>query len=256
MNLALNARDAMPSGGSLTIETTNLDVSSSQNLRPAMKPGPYVRLTIRDTGTGMDARTKEHVFEPFFTTKPEGQGTGLGLSTVYGIVKQLNGSIWVDSEIGQGTAFHVYLPATVEGAVAAVPEVAAEAAPRSAPRVRATVLLVEDEESVRRYAKTVLELHGLRVIVAATPDDALSVAASTETPIDLMITDVVMPRMSGPDLAARLRRTRPELSVLYISGYPAALVQQGLLDPSMRLISKPFKTAELLATIDNILGQP
>ena len=254
MNLALNARDAMPRGGTLTIETTNLDVS--EELRPAMTPGAYVRLTISDTGTGMDAHTKEHVFEPFFTTKPVGQGTGLGLSTVYGIVKQLNGSIWVDSEVGHGTAFHVYLPAAAEDAVDVPVEAAAETAARPAAGRRATVLLVEDEETVRRYAKAALELHGLNVIVAPTPEDALSLAATTKAPIALMLTDVVMPRMSGPDLAAKLRDMRPEMSVLYMSGYPASLVQQGLLDPSMRLISKPFRTADLLATIDEMLGQP
>ena len=227
MNLALNARDAMPRGGTLTIETTNLH-GSAQNLRPAMKPGPYVQLTIRDTGTGMDARTKEHVFEPFFTTKPVGEGTGLGLSTVYGIVKQLNGSIWVDSEVGRGSAFHVYLPAAAQGAA----------------------------EVVQPVAETAIELHGLHVIVADTPEEALSLASSTEVPIALMLTAVVMPRMSGPDLAATLRNARPEMGVLYMSGYPASLVQQGLLDPSMRLISKPFKTADLLAAIDEMLGPP
>ncbi len=254
MNLALNARDAMPSGGTLTIATTNLE--ASQNLRPTMTPGPYVQLTIRDTGTGMDARTKEHVFEPFFTTKPVGQGTGLGLSTVYGIVKQLNGSIWVDSEVGQGTAFHVYLPAAARDAANVEIEAAAEAAPHAAAQRRATVLLVEDEETVRRYAKAALELHGLSVLVAPTPEDAMTIAATTEAPIALMLTDVVMPRMSGPELAARLRDTRPEMRVLYMSGYPATLVQQGLLDPSMRLISKPFRTADLLAAIDELLTQP
>lgn len=253
MNLALNARDAMPGGGTLTIETTNLQ-SSSHQLRPTMQPGMYVRLTIRDTGTGMDARTKEHVFEPFFTTKPVGQGTGLGLSTVYGIVKQLNGSIWVDSEVGRGTAFHVYLPAAALDAADARVEAAAETAPAPVVERRATVLLVEDEETVRRYARAALEMHGLNVIVAATPEEALSAATSTETPIALMLTDVVMPRMSGPELATRLRDVRPEMRVIYMSGYPANLVQQGLLDPSMRLISKPFKTGDLLAMIDEMIG--
>ena len=255
MNLALNARDAMPGGGTLTIETTNLD-STSPDLPSTMTAGPYVRLTIRDTGTGMDARTKERVFDPFFTTKPVGQGTGLGLSTVYGIVKQLNGSIWVDSEVGRGTAFHVYLPASAQDAADVAVEAAVETAPRAAAGRRATVLLVEDEETVRRYARAALELHGLNVIVAATPEDALSVASSTETPIALMLTDVVMPRMSGPELAARLRDVRPEMRVLYMSGYPATLVHGSLLDPSMRLISKPFRTADLLATIDEMLSQP
>jgi CheY-like chemotaxis protein len=202
----------------------------------------------------MDAGTKEHVFEPFFTTKPVGQGTGLGLSTVYGIVKQLNGSIWVDSEVGRGTAFHLYLPASAQEVTEAVVEAAVEAAPPPDAGRRGTVLLVEDEETVRRYARAALELHGLRVIVAATPEEALSVAASTDTPIALMLTDVVMPRMSGPELAARLRDVRPRMRVLYMSGYPATLVQQGLLDPWMRLISKPFKTADLLATIDEMLA--
>ena len=261
MNLALNARDAMPAGGTLIIETANLDAAADAPL-PSMSPGPHVVMTIRDTGTGMDASTKEHVFEPFFTTKPVGQGTGLGLSTVYGIVKQLNGSIWVDSEVGQGTTFHVYLPATAQSVepagdlvkVAVTGEVAGEAATRPAVARRATVLLVEDEETVRRYVKAALELHGLEVVAAATPEDALSLGGPADAPIDLMLTDVVMPRMSGPELAERIRATRPGMAVLYMSGYPATLVQQGILDPSMHLISKPFKTADLLAAIDNMLG--
>ena len=252
MNLALNARDAMPSGGTLRIETANATVSEKDR-RPTMPPGPHVLLTISDTGIGMDSHTRAHVFEPFFTTKPAGKGTGLGLSTVYGIVKQLNGFIWVESELGQGSVFRVYVPAA---AGKAVPQpVPAAATPKPASVRRETILLVEDEETVRRFAKTALELHGFQVIAAASPDEALSLAGDSQQPIPLLLTDVVMPQMGGPELADRLKRTRPDLAVIYMSGYPSTLVQGGMLDTSTRLISKPFTTAELLASIDEALGK-
>ena len=219
-----------------------------------MAPGAYVLMTIRDTGSGMDARVKEHVFEPFFTTKPEGQGTGLGLSTVYGIVKQLNGFIWVESEVGQGTTFEVYLPIAAEEAVSeSVVPAPTEQAPASR---RETILLVEDEHTIRRFAKLALERHGFVIIEAATPEEALSLAASSDLPISLLLTDVVMPRISGPEMAARLRQIRPDLPVLYMSGYPSSLVlQDGLIDPSMRLISKPFTTTELIAGVHEAMGR-
>ena len=252
MNLALNARDAMPAGGTLTITTQNVDGIDRRH--GSMTPGPYVLMTIRDTGAGMDAHVKEHVFEPFFTTKPEGQGTGLGLSTVYGIIKQLDGFIWLDSTIGQGSAFHVYLPAS--------PAVAMADASAPAPTIetlsgrRVTVLLVEDEPTVRRFARRALELHGFAVVEASSPEEALVLAAEN-TQLSLLLTDVVMPRMNGRELADQLRAVWPDLPVLYMSGYPSSLVlRDGLLDPSMRLISKPFTTLELIASVHEALATP
>ncbi len=249
MNLALNARDAMPSGGVMTIETSNV---TDRKRLPASVTGPRVLLTIRDTGTGMDAGTKEHLFEPFFTTKPVGEGAGLGLSTVYAIVKQLGGSIWVESQLGQGSAFQIFLPVAGQ-----VPATAPAARKTGAPAIgRATILLVEDEDAVRRFAKFALERHGYRVIEAASPDQALALVADSDEPIDLLLTDVVMPHLSGPEMAERLVLMRPGLPVLYMSGYPAGVVMHGaLLDSSVRLLSKPFTTAELLATIQDILGK-
>ena len=251
MNLALNARDAMPAGGTLTIETSNV---TARELRPpTMASGAYVLMTIRDTGVGMDSRVKAHVFEPFFTTKPEGQGTGLGLSTVYGIVKQLDGFIWVESEIGQGSTFQVYLPVA---AAEAVPEPISPAPTMRPPAGRReTILLVEDEPTVRRFARLALERHGFLVIEAATPEEALSLAAAREEPLSLLLTDVVMPRINGRELADRLKQMRPDLPVLYMSGYPSSLVlRDGLVDPSMRLMSKPFTTADLIARVHEALG--
>ena len=252
MNLALNARDAMPTGGTLTIETTN--VTASELRRPTMTSGAYVLMTIRDTGAGMDARVKEHVFEPFFTTKPEGQGTGLGLSTVYGIVKQLNGFIWVESEVDQGSTFQVYLPV---GVADAVPESVSPAPTTQPPDGRReTILLVEDEHTVRRFAKLALERHGFIVVEAETPEEALSLAAARKQRLSLLLTDVVMPRINGCELAVRLNQIQPDLPVLYMSGYPLSLVlQDGLLDPSMRLMSKPFTVAELIAGVHETLAK-
>jgi two-component system cell cycle sensor histidine kinase/response regulator CckA len=247
MNLILNARDAMPVGGTLTIETRNVTESDH---RPILAAGPHALMIIRDTGTGMDARTKDHLFEPFFTTKPVGEGTGLGLSTVYGIVKQLGGSIWVDSELGQGSTFRIFVPASGH-----VPEIV-QTKPRPGPAAvsRETILLVEDEETVRRFTRLALERHGYRVIEAATPDQALMSAAATEETISLLLTDVVMPLVSGPELAVRLKTLRPDMAVLYMSGYPASMIMQGTpLDATVRLLPKPFTTSDLLASIDEAL---
>ena len=247
MNLALNARDAMPSGGVMTIETSNV---TDRKRLPASLTGPHVLLTIRDTGTGMDAGIKEHLFEPFFTTKPVGEGTGLGLSTVYAIVKQLGGSIWVESQIGQGSAFQIFMPVA-----APVPAASPAARKAGAPVIgRGTILLVEDEDTVRRFAKFALERHGYGVIEAASPDQALALVAGTDEPIDLLLTDVVMPHLSGPEMAERLVLMRPGLPVLYMSGYPASMVMKGALpDSSVRLVLKPFTTADLLENIEDIL---
>jgi signal transduction histidine kinase/CheY-like chemotaxis protein len=248
MNLALNARDAMPRGGRLSVDTAF--VASPIHMRPGMPPGPHVVLTVRDTGTGMTADVKARVFEPFFTTKSVDKGTGLGLSTVYGLVKQLGGFIDVESDVGQGTVFQVTLPG-VEG------EKVDKATPLSAeprkPLSRATVLLVEDEAPVRRFARAALEYHGFAVIDAPTPDAALSMADDGRV-FSLLLTDVVMPRLSGPELARRLRERRPDLKVLYMSGYPANLVRQESLDPDMQLLTKPFTAAQLVTRVGEMLA--
>ena len=243
INLALNARDAMPNGGTLTIRT---EIAVPGDQQSPMGNGQYVLMRISDTGEGMSAHVRQHVFEPFFTTKPPGKGTGLGLSAVYGIIKQLNGFIWVESEIDQGSAFHVYLPTAAE---AAEPLDAGGRAV-SLKGSQQTILLVEDEETVRRFVHRALHTHGFQVIEASTPEDALAFAAGHEH-ISLLLTDVVMPRMSGPELAHRLQGTRPELPVLYMSGYPSP---GRAMPPAVRLLLKPFTTMQLIERIQEVLG--
>ena len=250
MNLALNARDAMPDGGTLTIETTEGTVPAGL---PAAADGRYVLMRIRDTGTGMTPQVRAHVFEPFFTTKPPGQGTGLGLSAVYGIVTQLDGIISIASEVGRGTTVDVHLPATLDPAV---PEPPAPAPAAEPPEQRVTILLVEDEDTVRRFARLALERHGFRVLEAATPQEALRWASGDDS-IALLLTDVVMPRMNGPELAVHVRGLRPGVRVLYMSGYPSSLVlPEGSIDPSVNLLSKPFTIAQLVAAARAVLAAP
>ena len=216
MNLAVNAGDAMPTGGSLSIETRNVTVDEHYALtRPPIKPGEYVLLAVADTGYGMDAETKARIFEPFFTTKEQGKGTGLGLATVYGIVKQSGGCVWVESEPGKGARFEVYLP-RVDGAVEAD---APEETAATTVRRRRTVLIAEDEEAVRDLASEFLESAGYRVLTAKDGTEALGVAERCEEAIHLLLTDVVMPRMRGPELAKRLKGLRNGLRVIYMSGY-------------------------------------
>ena len=208
---------------------------------------------MRDTGDGMDARTRAHLFEPFFTTKPFGQGTGLGLSTVHGIIRQWGGAIEVESEPGQGSVFHVRLPAATD---AGAPAPAPEAAPRAVPPLsRRTVLIVEDEDMVRRFASRALERHGLRVIEAETPERALTIIEGGRGgELALLITDVVMPGMSGVELVERVRTLRPGLPVLYMSGYPASmLVPDARADAGVRLLAKPFTTAQLLTEVQDAM---
>ncbi len=216
MNLAVNAGDAMPTGGSLSIETRNVAVDERYALaRPPIKPGEYVLLAVADTGHGMDAETKARIFEPFFTTKEQGKGTGLGLATVYGIVKQSGGCVWVESEPGKGARFEVYLP-RVDGAVETD---APEETAATAVRRRRTVLIAEDEEAVRDLASEFLESAGYRVLTAKDGTEALGVAERCDEAIHLLLTDVVMPRMRGPELAKRLKGLRNGLRVIYMSGY-------------------------------------
>jgi PAS domain S-box-containing protein len=251
MNLAINARDAMPDGGRIIIETSNTDLDEGYAAQHAgVEPGPYVLLSITDTGVGMTQEVAQHIFEPFFTTKGVGVGTGLGLSTVYGIVKQAGGWIWVYSEPGQGSTFKVYLPRAV-GAPEPLP------APVAAETLRGTetVLVVEDQPEVRRLTLAMLESRGYRLLEAANGSEALSLCEQYAEPIHLLITDVVMPGMTGRELAMRLAAFRPSLKTLYTSGYTAsAIVHEGVLDPDVAYLPKPFSPAQLAAKVRGVLS--
>jgi two-component system, cell cycle sensor histidine kinase and response regulator CckA len=245
VNLAVNGRDAMPVGGVLRVRTRQVyldeEFGSRHGTAPFV-PGPYVMLAVSDTGVGMDRATRERVFEPFFTTKEQGKGTGLGLATVYGIVRQSGGHVWVYSEPGVGTTFKVYLPC-----VESVPASSPAESPASAASGTETVLLVEDEPSIRAVASRVLAGRGYTVLSAAHGDDALRVARAHPGDIDLLLTDVVMPGMSGSTLARDLMAERPGLRVLYMSGYTDAdIVHHGVLDPGTMFLEKPF-TPQVLA---------
>jgi signal transduction histidine kinase/ActR/RegA family two-component response regulator len=247
MNLAVNARDAMPAGGQLIVETS--DVEPDDEFRrtfPYVVPGRYVMLCVSDTGQGMDPDTRERAFEPFFTTKPAGRGTGLGLSTVYGIVKQSGGYVWIESELGQGTRIRIYLPPVAAPAPAAGPGAAASLPGRG----EGTVLLAEDEVTVRRLAVRVLRRGGFHVLEACDGEEALAVAREYTGPLHLLVTDMVMPRLGGRGLAARLREARPGVPVVYVSGYAEEAVQRdGVLDPGARFLPKPFTAEQLLETV-------
>jgi PAS domain S-box-containing protein len=250
LNLIVNARDAMPAGGKLTIETCNTVLSSDYALRHAAIAGPYVMLAVSDTGCGMTADLQEHVFEPFFTTKGAGEGTGLGLATVYGIVKQSGGHVWLYSEVGKGTTFKIYLPRI--DAVTANQQISAGMP--SLPKGTETLLLVEDEEQVRKIVQAILEGQGYNVLAAANGEEALEIAAQHVSKIHLMITDVVMPQMSGPELADRLIYIRPHSRVLYMSGYTDdAIVRHGLLDAKLNFIHKPFDAATCARKVREVL---
>jgi hypothetical protein len=245
-NLAINARDAMPTGGRLVIDSENVDVDEAYAAgRQDLKPGRYVRLRVTDTGTGMDENTLQHVFEPFFTTKPKGHGTGLGLATVYGIIQQSGGYISVYSELGHGTRVSALLPATEQPSL----ENVARATPGGTSR-RATVLVVEDADDLREVAERILVRNGYQVLTASDGPAAIEVARRHDGRIDLLLTDVVMPKMPGKQLANLIMSTRPGIHVLYMSGYAEAMLgESGTLEAGVLLLEKPFTEPSLLAKV-------
>jgi two-component system cell cycle sensor histidine kinase/response regulator CckA len=254
MNLAVNARDAMPGGGTLTIETANVELDEHYAATHlSVKPGPYVALTVTDTGTGMTPEVQARLFEPFFTTKQLGKGTGLGLATVHGLVAQSGGSVHVDSEVGKGTSFTTYFPrADAEGVLSDAPPIAAR---RLAGTGTETVLVVEDVEGLRELAKRLLERQGYAVLVAASAEEALRLFQQHAS-IDVLLTDVVMPGATGPELTRLLVAQRPELKVIYMSGYTEdAIVHQGVLDPGIAFLQKPFTSETLGRKIREVLDR-
>ena len=252
MNLAVNARDAMPAGGKLTIETSNayLDETYTRHHVGSI-PGPYVMLAVSDTGVGMDEETQSHIFEPFFTTKALHKGTGLGLSTVYGIVKQSGGNIWVYSEVDRGTTFKVYLPRTDKGA----DEYKHTDLEANLLRGNETVLLVEDAEMLRQLAREVLETNGYKVLEATSGREALRLCGQNDFPIHLLLTDVVMPEMSGRELANQLAPLHPQMRVLYMSGYTDdTIVHHGVLEEGINFMQKPFTPDQLVTRVREVLN--
>jgi signal transduction histidine kinase/CheY-like chemotaxis protein len=252
MNLVVNARDAMPSGGRLAVETANVDLDQSFVRDVAIVPGPYVMLAVSDSGVGMDEATKQRLFEPFFTTKEQGKGTGLGLATVYGIVKQSHGHIWVYSEPGHGASFKLYLP-RADHADAAVVDIVSDTAVVAGTE---TVLIVEDDEAVRSLERTILQRAGYRVFDAASPADCERLFGERRNQFELLVTDVIMPGCTGPALFERLARQHGGLQVLYVSGYTDdSIVRQGELGRGITFLQKPFTAPALKQRIRDILDR-
>jgi two-component system, cell cycle sensor histidine kinase and response regulator CckA len=251
MNLAVNARDAMVNGGTLSIETANMELDEAYaRYHPPTQPGHYVMLAMTDTGCGMDAETQAHIFEPFFTTKEVGKGTGLGLATVFGVVKQSGGYIWVYSEPGRGTTFKIYLPAVNEP----IETGPASGAPLKAVRATETVLVVEDDEALRKLTCECLEENGYTVLAAKNPAEAIEESKRHEGTIHLLVTDMVMPGMNGRELAARLAELRPEMRVLYVSGYTDdAIIRHFILEPGLAFLQKPFTQKALERKLRELL---
>jgi PAS domain S-box-containing protein len=253
LNLAINARDAMLEGGRLTITTRNVELGADEAFGGvATVPGSYVLLAVKDTGAGMDDQTRGRLFEPFFTTKEEGKGTGLGLATVYGIIKQSGGYIRVDSEPGEGSTFQIYLPRVADPAGAEFGVLEGPALPGSE-----TILLAEDEDAVRSFARRVLERSGYTVLEARSGEEALLMAEQHGGSIHLLLTDVVMPGMNGPKLAELICASRPQIRVLYVTGYTDnAVVHRGLLDNDVAFMQKPFTVESLTRRVRRILERP
>jgi two-component system, cell cycle sensor histidine kinase and response regulator CckA len=254
LNLAVNARDAMPGGGKLTIRTSNVEGDDLQTREDSqIRAGTFVKLAVSDTGCGMDEQTQEHLFEPFFTTKPAAAGTGLGLATVYGIVQQTGGSIEVSSNPGRGTTFEILLPRTRESESRLEPS----SVPAESPRGKETVLVVEDEPSVRGLVRRILQRSGYAVLEAARGSQALLIGEQYPGLIDLVIADIVMPKMSGCEVAKRLVLLRPHLKVLYLSGYTDdTIVRHGVRERSVPFLPKPFTPAALVNKVREVLDQP
>ncbi len=251
LNLVGNARDAMPQGGRLRLETFNVSVNrQTTGAQPYVAPGEYVALLVRDTGVGMDMETRSRVFEPFFTTKEKGKGTGLGLATVYGIVKQSGGYIWAESEIGAGSAFQTLLPRVARPVESQMIQEALDFSSGGE-----TILLVEDDPAVRRMAAEVLLSTGYRVLAAPSGADALRIAAKHEGRLDLLLTDVVMPGMTGPELARQFLSLFPQIHTLYMSGYTDDAIQQhGVRGRTVRVLQKPFTHESLAQSVREALG--
>jgi two-component system, cell cycle sensor histidine kinase and response regulator CckA len=252
MNLAVNARDAMPNGGRLFIETSNAELDQAYNLaHPIVQSGSYVLLAVSDTGIGMDAETQAHIFEPFFTTKEAGKGTGLGLATVYGVVKQSGGFIWVYSELGKGTSFKIYLPRVDQPEEkTSAPNVSGDA-----PRGAETILLAEDEQDVREVAREFLESAGYTVVEAHDGSEALRLAGDKSQPVDLLVTDMVMPGMTGTELAQRMQILRPGLAAIFMSGYTEqTAAETAQADGNMYLLTKPFSRSGILRVVREALN--
>lgn len=253
LNLILNARDAMPTGGRIRVETANVELDAATAAARGATPGPSVMLTISDTGHGIDAESIERVFEPFFTTKEQGKGTGLGLSTVHTVVKQSGGEVWVRSRPGQGATFSICLPrarAEAEGGDNA-------AASRPAPSGTETILLVEDEEPVRRLLTHILRKRGYRVLGASSGEEGLRIFGEHASEIGLVLTDMVMPHMTGRELADHIEQQCPEMRIVYMSGYPDdVLLRTGALSPGMTLLRKPLRPDSLAAKVREALDSP
>ncbi|MBG0568458.1 hybrid sensor histidine kinase/response regulator [Actinoplanes aureus] len=252
LNLAINARDAMPQGGRLAFHTTNTSISADSGDATGFQPGDYIHIAVADTGEGMPPDVAERAIEPFFTTKPKGHGTGLGLATAYGIAKQAGGNLVIDSTVGQGTTIHLYLPATDEQPPATEPAAATRHTTGQ------TILVADDEDGLRTAAARMLTAAGYHVLTAADGEEALQVAQRHHGPIHALLTDVVMPHMNGPELAQHLRHHRPATPVLYMSGYAAPLMtEQGILEPGVTVVGKPFTRSELLTALNTTLtGAP
>ncbi len=251
VNLAVNARDAMPGGGTLTIEASNVTVDAESIAGGSQSAaGQHVRLQVSDTGSGMPPEVIEHAFEPFFTTKTDGGGTGLGLATVYGILTQADGDIRIYSEPGRGTTFTITLPVTAEAAIRVTEPAPYQRAPKGE-----TVLIVEDEEALREVTRRIFTRNGYNVITAANGPEAFRIAAGYPGEIHLLVTDVVMPHMLGKEVAEKMRLIKPEIEVIFMSGYARpVLASQGRLDPGVALVEKPFSEADLLAMAGQVLN--
>jgi CheY-like chemotaxis protein len=252
LNLAVNARDAMPDGGKLTVETANVHLSGGYaDSDSSVAEGDYVMVAVSDTGSGMSPEIRKRMFEPFFTTKEVGKGTGLGLSTVYGIVQQSGGHIWVYSEVNQGTAFKIYFPRATGTAATNITQ---QPSSRRA-KTESTILLVEDDDAVRRVAARILRESGYTVLDTGNAEEARTICRERGKGLDLLLTDVVMPGVSGPKLAEELKDISPHLRILFMSGFPgAAVVHSGVLRANARVVEKPFSPAVLVDKVEEVLS--